>query len=288
MEELRFATTDIEVVVLPEAGGRLHRIRAFGIDVMRTPDDPATHLREPFVWGGYPMVPWGGRLSSGPLEVDGRVVDLPSNQPDGWALHGQAYDVPWQRVDDATLRFAGGREGGWPWAYEAQMSFAVEGAALTLDMRLTNTDDAPMPAGMALHPWFAGPPLLRIPANLAYDDNRISSPLATPVEGRLDLRTLRELEVGVDNTWTGLSEHATHVAWPDTGMRGEMSASSTHGLVFVAARLPGIDAFALEPQTHAPMGLRRMLNDEPDPMTRLAPGETLRLITTFSFSRQAN
>jgi galactose mutarotase-like enzyme len=40
MHELRLQEGPIEVVVVPEAGARLHRLRAFGEDLLRTPDDP--------------------------------------------------------------------------------------------------------------------------------------------------------------------------------------------------------------------------------------------------------
>jgi aldose 1-epimerase len=151
-------------------------------------------------------------------------------------------------------------------------------------LALTNTDDSPMPAGVGLHPWFAGPPLLRIPAELAYDDNTISSPQARPVAGDYDLRTLSEMAVGMDSTWTGLVERRVQLAWPDQRVRCEMVASSDGNLVFVSARPPKIDAIALEPQTHAPQGLRRLLRQEPDPMTLLAPGESLSVEMTLNFS----
>ena len=48
MEELRYSDGDVEVIVLPEAGARFHRLRAFGHDLLRTPDDPDTHHRDPF------------------------------------------------------------------------------------------------------------------------------------------------------------------------------------------------------------------------------------------------
>jgi aldose 1-epimerase len=112
------------------------------------------------------------------------------------------------------------------------MFFAVDGAALAVDMTLKNTSDEPMPAGIGLHPWFAGPPLLRIPSDFAYDDNTVSSPQPAPVAGAYDLRRLRELEVGLDSTWTGLSDRRVELSWPDHGLRAELSAISSANLVF--------------------------------------------------------
>ena len=272
MQELRLASPDLEVTVLPEVGGRIHRLRAFGIDVVRTPDDPTEHARDPFYWGSYPMLPWGGRLNSGRTEVAGRTIELTANHPDGWAIHGHAYDSPWEVVDERTLTFRGGGD-GWPWQYTARMSFDVVDAEITVDLAMTNTDDGPMPAGVGLHPWFDGPPLLRIPAELAYDDNTTTSPQPMAVAGDYDLRSLSDLAVGTDTTWTGLTDRRVQLAWPLAGLRGEMSARTAGDLVFVSARPPGLDAIALEPQTHAPQGLRRLINGEPDAMT-LAPARS--------------
>ncbi len=66
MRELRVADGPLEAVLLPEAGARLHRLRAFGHDLLRTPSDPVDHLRDPIVWGGYLMAPWCNRLAREP------------------------------------------------------------------------------------------------------------------------------------------------------------------------------------------------------------------------------
>ena len=39
--ELVLRSDELEVVILPELGGRIHRLRAFGTDLLRTPPDPA-------------------------------------------------------------------------------------------------------------------------------------------------------------------------------------------------------------------------------------------------------
>ena len=109
MEEVVIADGPLEVVVLPEAGARLHRLRAFGHDVLLTPDDPATHLADPFFWGAYVMAPWCNRIEARPTRIGAREVDLASNFPDGTAIHGQVYARPWtarwrRRIPDLGRR----------------------------------------------------------------------------------------------------------------------------------------------------------------------------------------
>ena len=49
--EVRIGGERLEVVVLPGLGARLHRLRAFGHDLLLSPDDLATYERDPFMWG---------------------------------------------------------------------------------------------------------------------------------------------------------------------------------------------------------------------------------------------
>ena len=65
MEELRFGAEALEVIVLPQVGARLHRLRAFGHDLLRTPPDPGTHATDPYFWGAYVMAPWCNRILPG-------------------------------------------------------------------------------------------------------------------------------------------------------------------------------------------------------------------------------
>ena len=95
VDELRIGDGSLEAVLLPEAGARLHRLRAFGHDLLRTPPDPSQHLREPIFWGGYLMAPWCNRLAARATPVGGRTVNLAANFPDGSAIHGQVHAIPW-------------------------------------------------------------------------------------------------------------------------------------------------------------------------------------------------
>ena len=66
VRELELRSDRLEVVLLPELGARIHRIRAFGHDLLRTPPDPRDHAADPFFWGAYPMAPWCNRAPAGP------------------------------------------------------------------------------------------------------------------------------------------------------------------------------------------------------------------------------
>jgi aldose 1-epimerase len=284
LEPLTFGGGPLEVVVLADAGARLHRIRAFGLDLLRTPADRGLHLADPFFWGGYVMAPWCNRIDAGPTRVGSRVVDLKSNFPDGTAIHGQVAARPWRVEEDGSFVIRGGGE-RWPWRYEVRERVKVSGSRLRIDLEMANLDDEPMPAGLGIHPWFRRPDMLAIHGERVFPDNLRSKGAPQPVAGQLDLRSVGVVPDGMDATWTDLSDPAVELVWKQR-VRATMRIEADHAFV-VAATPQELDAIAVEPQTQAPQGLRRFVNGEQGAMAVVAPGETLSLALTFAFEQLA-
>jgi aldose 1-epimerase len=275
VRELRIGDGSLEAVLLPEAGARLHRLRAFGHDLLRTPSDPAEHLRDPFFWGGYLMAPWCNRLAAGATTVAGRTVDLVANFPDGSAIHGQVHAVAWTVTDSATCSVRAGGD-GWPWPYEVTLAAEAGDTSLSLRWRLTNLADEPMPAGIGFHPWWRRPVRVRVDAGLAYASNANPTPDPRPISGGLDLRSLGFPADGLDGTWTDASMPPVALAWPERGVRATIVPSA--GARYMAVATPAdVDAIAVEPQTHAPDGLQRLLDGRADGLAWLPAGESLAL-----------
>lgn len=284
MNEVRFASDDVEVVVLPEVGARLHRLRAFGHDLLLTPADPEAHRRDPFFWGGFVMAPWCNRIEAGRVEVGGRTIELGSNFGDGSAIHGQVYDRPWADRPDGSFVVSGGGN-GWPWTYEAGLRVEVAGPVVRIEQSLRNTAADPMPAGLGIHPWFRRPLELAIRGGEVYSPNTGTPARPVPVAGALDLRRLGVMPSGLDATWARLVDPPVEMRWPDLGVHAVLRA--TGPTVYIVAASPGhLEAIAIEPETHAPQGLRRLRNGEPGALVWLDPGCTLRLVTELAFSRE--
>jgi aldose 1-epimerase len=284
---LTLRSEELEVVILPDAGGRIHRIRAFGEDLLRTPDDPAVHGAEPFFWGAYVMAPWSNRARSGPMEVAGRPVELEPNFPDGTAIHGLVASAPWDRDGDTGLAIRLDAGLRWPWAFEARQVATVDGPTVEVTYGLRNLErDASMPAGLGLHPWFRRPIELRIAAERAYSSNSDSPPQPVAVAGDLDLRSLRPPPGDVDATLTGLSEPRIDLAWPSLGLSARLEIETDAAGVLVAVATPSdLDAIAVEPQTHGPDPLRRLAAGEPDPPALLPPGGSMSLAVRLTVAR---
>jgi aldose 1-epimerase len=280
---VRFGDDDVELTVLPQVGARWHRLQVFGHDLLRTPRDLGEHQRDTFFWGAYPMAPWCGRVDAGSQEIAGRQVALEPNFPDGTAIHGQVFAVPWRATGEGHFAVSAGGD-GWPWMYEVEFGVEVVANELRLTYLLRNTSDGPMPAGIGVHPWFRKPISVRVPASGVLTPNQATPRDATPVTGPFDLRRLRGMPDDLDATWTDLAEPRVELHWPDAGVRATMRARAER-LYIVAASPSHLDAIALEPQTHAPQALRRLLNGEPGALAMLPPGGELRLGVELAFER---
>jgi aldose 1-epimerase len=281
---LRIADGQMELEILPLLGARLHRLRVFGHDLLRTPDDPAEHGRDGFSWGGYVMAPWCNRISAAATRVGERAVLVPANFPDGTAIHGQVHSIPWSRTQDGSLKARGGGD-GWPWPYEATMQLTIADRRLTIEQSLTNLSDATMPAGLGLHPWFRGPLEVRIDAARVLPSNTDPDAAIEAVAGPYDLRTPRPMPDDLDAAWPEPGDPAVQLRWPALGIEGRVRVRSDAGVWIVAASPRGRGAVAIEPQTHAPGGLRRFLRGEPGGLHPLAPGKALRLTIELEFAR---
>ena len=281
---VRIADGPIEVELLPGVGARMHRLRVFGHDLLRTPDDPAAHHRDPFRWGAYVMAPWCNRIAATPTTVDGGLVDLPANFEDGTAIHGQVYGASWALGSDGGLSIRGGGD-GWPWPYECRLRITAVSTVLTLELSLANLAPTPMPAGIGLHPWFYRPLEVRINADRVIASNTDPRARIEPVAGPLDLRALRPMPPSLDAAWLALGDPAVDLRWPELAVSATLRARTDGELWIVAASPPGLGAVAIEPQTHAPYGLARRLRAEGGSMPALAPGATLRLTVEMAFAR---
>ena len=277
--EVHLRNETLEVTILPDRGARLHRIRAFGVDLLRTPADPSLHGTEPVAWGAYPMAPWCNRAPTGRRIVAGRTLDLRPNFPDGTAIHGLVFERAWDLASDDSLSITGGGPGEpWPWEHEVRLEPTLERERLELRLTLRNRSDGPMPAGIGLHPWFLAPLAARIGASKAYASNIGSTPEPMPVDGAHDLRRLDEPSDGLDATWTGLDSGSIELAWRDLGIGASLEAETNGPAALVAlASRASLGAVAIEPQTHGPDPIRRLVQGEPDAPTLLPPGAELTL-----------
>jgi aldose 1-epimerase len=271
----------IALEILPAVGARIHRLRVDGQDLIRTPPDIGRHLDDPWFWGSYPMAPWCNRVAPGRSSLAGHELDLPVNFRDGTSIHGQVSQAAWQEVDAGTFRIRAGGD-GWPWPYEVEQRFRVQGDVLRLDLDLTNLGDDAMPAGIGFHPWFRKPLEVAFAAGRVHPSNLSSEAEPVPVQGAFDRRAFALMPDDLDATWVDIGEPPIRLGWPAWGLTATITFDSPTR--FVTAASPAeIDAVAVEPQTHAPDAIRRLVHGEPGGLRLLDPGETLALAVRIAF-----
>ncbi len=280
---VRLGNDRVMLEVLPEVGARIHRLVVDGHDIIRTPADPTRHLDDPWFWGSYPMAPWCNRIDPGRTRVAGHDLDLAPNFPDGTAIHGQVAQASWRQVDEGTFRIRAGGD-GWPWRYEVEQAFFPTDAGLDLELRLTNLADDAMPAGIGFHPWFRKPLSVAIAATSIHRSNLATERDPVPVGGVFDRRVLEPMPDDLDGTWVDIGEPPIRLAWPASGLGAVITFDAPTRFV-TAASPAAIDAVAVEPQTHAPAGIRRVLNGEPGGLALLGAGDTLELVVRIAFTR---
>ena len=98
----------------------------------------------------------------------------------------------------------------------------------------------------------------------------------------MDRRALAEMPNGLDATWTDVESPAVTLEWPGAGIRATLDTEPAVDHI-VAASPAGVDAVAIEPQTHAPDGIRRLLLGERGAIDLLPPGQTMSLRIRLAF-----
>jgi aldose 1-epimerase len=215
------------------------------------------------------------------VRVGSREVRLGPNFPDGTAIHGQVYARAWEVRDDGTLATRAG-ENGWPWEYEVVQRVEAAERALRIDLAITNHSADPMPAGIGIHPWFRRPVQVAVRGDAVYVGNTATPAQSEPVGGLFDLRELGDMPADLDATWTQLAMPPVRLRWPTLGVQATMSVTAP-AFYIVAASPASVDAIAVEPQTHVPQGIRRLLNDEPGALALLEPDQSMRMSVALAF-----
>jgi galactose mutarotase-like enzyme len=109
----------------------------------------------------FPLLPFCNRIRDGRAEFEGREIRFQPNHPNGESrhpLHGIGWQRPWRVLASSeasaslALDFTASDE--WPWSFSARQDIVLAPDRLGLTLTLTNTDTAPMPAGIGQHPYF--------------------------------------------------------------------------------------------------------------------------------------
>jgi galactose mutarotase-like enzyme len=215
------------------------------------------------------LFPSPGKLTNDTWRRDGREGRL--------RRHGFARYLPWTlvRTDtedaaSATLRLHSGEatRQDYPFDFDLNYTYSVHGAALTIEQRIANTGQIPMPFAAGLHPYF------RVP-----DAEKAGCVIETPATRAWDNVTRQEITLsGIDLTQPEvdlhLHDHGSSTARLSWAGKTVTIACSEEMSRWVVWTLAGWDFVCLEPWTSPADAL-----NTGDRLLVLGPGEVRSLTT---------
>jgi aldose 1-epimerase len=287
---IELASGATRVCVAPQAGGSIAAYYEAAPDGPRHWFRPATGAAlasgDPLGMASFPLFPYCNRIRDAKFDFDGRTIDLSSpGDTHRHALHGHGWRRPWQvgqRGDtQVDLYFEhrpdAGRQGDWPFHYEARQSIRLDGDALSITLSARNLGALPMPFGMGHHPYYLRTPHTVVKAHVdaMWHADADVLPLHVGAHPAVDaLRNGMPADAfDLDNNFVGWSREAT-VIWPERGRQVVLQAERPFDQLVVYAPA-GADALCVEPVTNTTDSFNAK---EPASLVGgcvLAPGEVL-------------
>ncbi len=280
MSPLTIESAHARVDVCAELGaGLLSYALQDGTQVLRqSPTTP--HV--PFDLACNIMLPWCNRVSDGGFHIDGQFHTLGQTLPDQpLPLHGNALTLPWTvtKQDDASIELALISRGPGPYHYEAHVRYALDGAALIVDLGVWHWGETPLPYGLGLHPWFELDADTRAQftaeAVVLTDSDRLPTESVDLVDAPdWSFEDGAQLPTdGIDNAFTGWSGTA-RLNWPSRGLMLDITTNPQQPCCHLFAPGEGADHFCFEPVSHAP-NAHNWSGASPHRLTTLAQGDGL-------------
>ena len=264
-------TADAELVVAPECGARIVAFRVGDRDVLR----PATQavLDSAFIYGfaAFPLMPYSGPIFGDGFRFGGQWYPLARNVPtEPTTTHGEAWIRPWDIASSSesaihlTMNYAPTAD-AFPFAWRGDIGYGLEEGRLVIDLKVTNRDHRPMPAGLGLHPYFPKAP----GTVLTFDSTGVwpeDAPEALregagPLVPGLDFRQGQDVgPIVFDRCFEGWNGRATLASVDGTTVTIEADATFGKLQIYDAWDYPFI---CVEPVTNANDGYNRAAADVP-------------------------
>lgn len=264
---------EASLVLDPRLGGSVSSWTVAGREILRAARNGADDPRDT---GGFPLVPFCGRIPDGRLNWEGGVVTLPPNMPpEPHAIHGFGWQTDWraERQGEAGAVLTHRHEASlWPWTYEAWQRFDLSADMIKVTLRLTNLDTRPMPASFGWHPYFpAAGARLRAPVCGVWPPDPEQLTALSP---QTDLREPRPVaELALDHAFK-LDGRAIEMTWPGRSIGLRMAFDDIFGSLVVYTPA-GEDFFCVEPISAPPNAANFLSRSKETGLSILAPGETV-------------
>jgi aldose 1-epimerase len=242
----------------------------------------------PFALASNVLAPWSNRISSGGFSYDGVFHALEPNFPGDYPNHGNAFSSAWAvaEADDSHAVLTLSAEGPGPFRYDARLSYALKGIALTMSLELTNRAAITLPYGGGFHPWFPRTPQTRLGFRAAgvwteTPDHLPDRYLPTANRPDWDFSASPRLpDRWLNNAWTGWSGEA-RIEWPERGLATMIRADEPLRTLILYSPSADADFISIEPVSHS-VDAHNRSGVGVAPPQRLEPGQTLTLSATIT------
>jgi aldose 1-epimerase len=281
-EQIELALGDQRVVVV-EVGGGLREYAAGGRAVLDgyAEDELCSSGR------GQLLIPWPNRIQDGRYEFDGRVEELPLDEPErGNAIHGlvrwSAWEVEERHRDRVVIAHLLHPRPGYPFTLALRVEYSLAGDGLTVRTEATNVGAEDCPYGAGAHPYLAvgggsvDELTLAVPAATVLESDERGLPVAARnVQGTdFDFQAAKRIgRLRLDHCFTDLVRDDDGRVRVRLGNGTSLWAdrSFDYLMVFTGDGLPDVDrrSLAVEPMTCPPNAFR-----SGDALVRLEPGQT--------------
>lgn len=238
---LSLSSGDFSAALSPRAGGSVLYWRRGNDDLLRPALNGAVDRRAADETAMFPLVPYSNRIRGGYFIYWGIRRTVPKNHPfvpD--PLHGEGWQKEWDVVrnsaDSAVLTFEHNGKSGFPFAYEAEQNFQLDGNRFIVSLTLTNKGGIPMPCGLGWHPFFPKDEdtVITFKTKNVWAHESApprERPIKTPPEWQFD-KGLKISELELDTCFGGFDGKA-EMAWPSRGRKISMTAYSDFGHVVI-------------------------------------------------------
>ena len=244
----------------------------------------------PFDLGLNLLLPWSGRISGGGFHQGDRFHVLAPNLADEpCPIHGNGFQSSWRLVAysarEARLELKS--DGPGPFAYDAEVTYALDRGALAIDLEVTNRADATLPYGLGLHPWFPRTPattLNAIATHIQLEDERHLPAGRVGIRERpaWDFSRRRRLpREWINNcfeNWDGDAQ----IVWPEQAVRLDIKAAPALGSFILYSPGEQADFFCFEPVSHPVDAHNQEGIAEANGLVRLTKGERFEVSARFS------
>ena len=159
---LILANDGLCAAVSPAAGASLAYFRKKGddeFDIMRPASEKALADSDAAGFSMYPMLPYIGPIHGGDFIYYGIKRSVSPNVPgkkepfdgDGWRF---AWKVKESTPTKVVLSYTGDPKKGFPFPYESDVTYTLDGNKLTVHIMVRNWGILPMPCALGVHPFF--------------------------------------------------------------------------------------------------------------------------------------